>query len=67
MNPCHNCGDPTAADKLHCPACEKEAAKAPKMADDINNVLERAGHKLRFHQDQVRQALLATRKRGGKS
>jgi hypothetical protein len=47
----------------HCQACRKEAAKAPKMADNINNAMERAGEKLRFTEDQVRQALLANRRK----
>lgn len=65
---CSNCKAPVN-DQVdgHCLDCRKEAAKAPKMADDINNVMERAGQPIRWTEDQVRGALLeqARQKRQG--
>jgi hypothetical protein len=65
---CSNCGKkPALPQNLHCHHCATEAAKAPKMADDINNIMERAGQKVRITEDQVRAALLENAKAGRKS
>jgi len=65
---CSNCGKkPALPQNPHCAHCAGEAAKAPKMADDINNIMERAGQKVRIREDQVREALLENAKAGRKS
>ena len=65
---CSNCKKRPMVDQgPHCAHCAGEAAKAPKMADDINNIMERAGQKVRITEDQVRSALLENAKAGRKS
>lgn len=65
---CSNClKKPALPQNAHCAHCAGEAAKAPKMADDINNIMERAGQKVRITEDQVRSALLENAKAGRKS
>jgi hypothetical protein len=66
---CTNCKKHPLANgnSEHCGHCASEAAKAPKMADDINNALERAGVKTRIPEEHVRAALLENAKNGHKS
>jgi hypothetical protein len=65
---CMNCKAPVN-DQVdgHCLRCRREAAKAPKITDDINNMMEATGVKLRFHEDLVRAHLLQLAREGQKS
>ena len=64
---CSNCKKRPMVDQgPHCAHCAGEAAKAPKMADDINNAMEAAGWNIRWTEEQVRASLLANAKAGGR-
>jgi predicted amidophosphoribosyltransferase len=67
MTPCSNCQKkPVVAEDL-CAGCKKEADKAHKVSQDINNAMEANGIKLRFHEDLVRMHLLKLAREGKKS